>query len=248
MKRTVVVGATGAIGRVVVSRLVEEGHDVLAVARTRTSLEELASEHDHITACPADVTEQAGAVAVLRALGEERIRMLVHGASAPLGGNILETEPETIVRAVEVKVNGLLRLVRVLRDRFERDARIVAIGGNLGFDPVPDSSTAGIANAGQANAIRQLNRILAPSGITCHVVAPGPVLTPRYRVLAEEEARRRGVAVDDVIRRAGEQAPLGRLTRPEEVAWAVCRLADPEAAAAAGSTILLDAGRRTGIP
>lgn len=43
-------------------------------------------------------------------------------------------------------------------------------------------------------------------------------------------------------------SPVGRLTAPEEVAWAVARLAEPEAEVLTGGTLLLDAGRRTAIP
>jgi len=41
---------------------------------------------------------------------------------------------------------------------------------------------------------------------------------------------------------------LGQLTTPEQVAWAVQLLLDPEADALTGSTLMLDAGRRRGLP
>lgn len=247
MSTMIVVGGSGAIGRVVVDRLVHEGHRIMVVARDERGLQETAAGRDAVRTCPADVTSDDVGSQVAGALGEDRVRMLVHMASAPLGGDILDTDPSVVRTSIEVKVNGLLRLVRALRDRFQEGGRIVAIGGNLGFDPVAHASTAGIANAALANVVRQLNRRLSPD-VTCHLVAPGPVDTERYRVIAREEAAQRGIAEGDVVREAGEQAPLGRLTTPEEVAWAVARIADDEAAALAGSTLFLDAGRRTAIP
>lgn len=247
MSRTIVVGGTGAIGRTTVDRLVDEGHRVLVVARDHQRLRETARGREAVATCSADVTSDDVGPTVVEAVGDERVRMLVHMASAPLGGDILDTDPSVIRASIEVKVNGLLRLVRALRDRFEEGARIVAVGGNLGFDPVPHASTAGIANAALANVVRQLNRSLAPE-VTSHLVAPGPVDTDRYRVIAREEAKQRGTTEEEVVRQAGQQAPLGRLTEPKEVAWAIARLGDEEAAALAGSTILLDAGRRTATP
>ena len=49
------VGATGAIGQAVVRRLTGRGLPVLAVARGKADLDELAAASDLITPCPADI-------------------------------------------------------------------------------------------------------------------------------------------------------------------------------------------------
>jgi NAD(P)-dependent dehydrogenase (short-subunit alcohol dehydrogenase family) len=174
--------------------------------------------------------------------------MAIHCAAARVGGGVLDVATSDVLTAVDIKVNGLLRLVRAVQPSLIEGSRIVAIGGNLGFDPIPDAATAGIGSAAQANAVRQLNRALAPAGVTCHTVAPGPVATERWFAIAATEAQRRGVDEAVVRSEAAALSPLGRLTTPEEVAWIVARLADPEAAALAGSTLLVDTGRRTSLP
>lgn len=247
MTWAVVVGATGAIGEVVVRRLVADGHDVLAVGRDPARLEALARQ-EPVTPCRLDLADPDCGEVLRAALAGRRARLLAHLASAPLGGDVLDTPDEVLRAAYEVKVVGLVRLVRALENRFAESARIVAVGGNLGLDPVPHASTAGLANAAQANLVRQLNRRLAPDGVTCHSIAPGPVSTARHRDLLDREATATGRDVDDLLAAASRDAPLGRLTRPEEVAWAVSLLLDDEAAALAGSTLLLDAGRRTAVP
>lgn len=247
---SIVVGATGALGRGIVARLLTEGHHVLAVARSRTDLGALVAAHAPapLRAYAADGADEGFGVAVAGAVGEEQVRLVVHGPAAPTAGGILEAPVGAILDAVDVKVGGLLRLVRGLGPALGPGARVVAVGGSLAYDPQPDAATSGIANAALANAVRQLNRALTPGGVTVHVVAPGPVDTPRLHRLAEAEAARRGVSVDVVLDEARAASPAGHLTRVEEVAWAVARLADPEAAALGGSTLLLDTGRRTAIP
>lgn len=246
--RAVVVGATGALGAAITLRLLDHGLAVLAVSRRRQALEELAATHDSVWTCPTDISADDAVRAIDAALGEGPVRMVVHCAAAPLGGPILDCDPAVLSAAFEVKVSGLLRLVRATRPRLVHGSRVVAVGGNLGFDPTPDASTAGVANAAQANLVRQLNRALAAAGITCHTVAPGPVATERFTRLAEQDAVRRGVPVRDVVAEAAATSPLGRLTTPDEVAWAVALLVADQAAALAGSTLLLDAGRRTALP
>lgn len=245
---TVVAGATGEIGAVVVERLVAEGHTILAVARRPAPLRRLAERFESVLACPVDLTDDGATDTIAQALNRAPVRMAVHMAAAPLGGDILAVPPATVLEAIDVKVNGLLRLVRAVLPTMAAGGRIVAVGGNLAFDPAPTVSTGGIGNAGQANAVRQLSRALGPRGITCHVVAPGPVSTRRWRQMTTDQARQEGVSVEEVRGRAETESPLGRLTTPQEVGWAIARLADPEAAALTGSTLLLDGGRRRGIP
>lgn len=245
---SVIAGATGEIGRTVAARLVDEGHRLLALARREGPLDELATAHPGIRTCAVDLADERAVERIVDLVGTTTVRMVVHMAAAPLGGSILDTPADTVLTAVDVKVNGLLRLVRALQPNLIDGSRIIAVGGNLGFDPVEGVSTAGIANAAQANAVRQLSRALGPRGITCHTVAPGPVATERWRGMTARQADQQGLAVGDVRARAAAESPLGRLTTPDEVAWAIARLADPEAGAMTGSTLLLDGGRRRALP
>lgn len=249
MSLTVLVGATGALGGAIADRLVSEGHHVVAVARDEQRLRALVERHgDRASACPADISRDASVDAIAGAVGERTVRMVVHCGAAPLGQDVLEVDRSEILHAVDVKVGGLLRLVEATRARLGAGSRVVAVGGSLAYDPTPDAPTAGVANAALANLVRQLSRALGPSGVTCHVVAPGPVLTERFLRVAEAEARRTGTTLEETLARTASSAATGTLTTPEQVGWAVARLADPEAAALTGGTLLLDAGRRTSIP
>ncbi len=44
------------------------------------------------------------------------------------------------------------------------------------------------------------------------------------------------------------ESSLHAFTTPEQVAWAVAMLLDPEADALTGSSLMLDSGRRRGLP
>jgi NAD(P)-dependent dehydrogenase (short-subunit alcohol dehydrogenase family) len=251
--RTIIVGAAGALGREISSRLASEGHNLVLTGRNLAALEDLAHQlaEQHpaaaITAIACDVTNDDDVTALAQQVGHTR--MLVYTPAAPTAGGIDQAPIESILAAVDVKVGGLLRLLRTLTPQFEatsnRPAAIV-IGGNLAYDPIPHAATSGIANAAQANAVRQLEHSNTPWRI--HVIAPGPVATQRWEDLAHAEATKRGIDIEQVRTEATAASPLGRLTTPQEVAWAVSMLADPHAAALHGSTLLMDTGRRTAIP
>lgn len=63
----------------------------------------------------------------------------------------------------------------------------------------------------------------------------------------QQVADGRGVGLDVVLAERAAESPLGRFVMPEEVAWAVGVLLDPEAAALHGSTLALDVGARRGL-
>lgn len=242
-----VAGATGAIGSRIVKQLRERGLGIVAIARSADGLEQLAAERSTVVQCPADITTDAAVGAIAAAI-PGTVRMVVNSAAAPMGGTIADVTSSAVVAAIEVKVNGTLRLVRAATDRLTVDSRIVAIGGNLGYDPIPEAATAGVGNAALANAIRQLSHALGPRGVTCHVVAPGPVWTDRLRRLLRDAARSRGVSEEVVVDEFRARSPIGHLVEIGEVVWAVDLLLDPRARALAGGTLLLDAGQRTAIP
>lgn len=120
-----------------------------------------------------DVGADAAVEQIATALDGAPVRMVVHMAAAPLGGAILETPASTVMQAVDVKVNGLLRLVRAVLANLVDGGRVVAVGGNLAFDPVDGLSTAGIANAAQANAVRQLSQAWGPVASAATPSPPG---------------------------------------------------------------------------
>jgi NAD(P)-dependent dehydrogenase (short-subunit alcohol dehydrogenase family) len=241
----VVAGGGGSLGRAVVRRLLDEGRVVLATGRTAAGLAELPDDH-RLERLVHDV--RADATPVVAAVGDRRVEAIVHTAGDALAGSILDVAPEAVRAAIDVKVLGLLALVRGLRSRLVPGSRVIAIGGNLGFDPSPAAATPGLGNAAQAAVVRQLNRALAPDGVTCHTVAPGPVASARFEALVASEAARAGTDRDAARAALVADSPLGRTTTPAEVAWAVSLLLDPEASALAGSTLLLDTGRRTALP
>jgi len=88
--------------------------------------------------------------------------------------------------------------------------------------PAYAASKAGLNALGQS-----LAQALAPHGISVGTVAPGFVETDMAKPYLEGES---GAALR-------EQSPLGRVARPEEVAYAVLFLASPEAAFATGTIV-----------
>ncbi|MEQ9499833.1 MAG: SDR family oxidoreductase [Deltaproteobacteria bacterium] len=244
----VVVGASGAFGAAIVKRLVDEGLEVLAVARDPEKLAALADGFDRVAAVATDILDDASVDVIREAIGDRVVRAVVHGPGVIVAGGILEAPPEAIVKSVDIKVGGLLRVVRAADERFVEGSRIIAIAGHYGLEPSHYAATAGVANAAVFSVVRQLSLAYGPRGVTAHTLAPGPSDTERLRRVAADRAKMQGTTAEAVLDEMRKSSSIGRFTTPEQVAWSVATLLAPEASAMTGSTIMLDSGRRKGLP
>lgn len=246
----VVVGSTGAMGQVIVRRLAAKGLTVVAVARTTDALASLVHSTPGVVACAADIASDSATEAI-RAVCDQLdapVRLVVQGAGVTTAGGVLTAPTEAVVDAVNIKVGGMLRLVRAVDGRLSAGARLVAIGGHYGFEPTAYAATAGVANAALANLVRQLSWAYGPRGVTSHLVAPGPADTERLHRVAKDRAARDGLRAAEVLDQMRAESAIGAFTTPEQIAWAIALLLDPEADALAGGTLFMDAGRRKGLP
>ncbi len=242
----VVVGATGAVGRPVTERLVARGMRVLAVGRGADALAELAAGVPGVRTVEADIGDDAAEAAIREAV-DEPVRMAVFAAGLPIAGSVETVAPSDLARSADIKLGGLLRLVRAVDARLVPGSRIVMFAGTLGLEPKPTSAGPGAINAGVLNLMRQLGEVYGPRGVTTHTLSPGPTDSPRLRALVQRAADERGISFEEQWQSYAANTSLGRLPSVDQLAWAVALLLDPEADVMHGGVLNLDAGGQRGI-
>lgn len=243
----IVVGATGTFGIEIVNQLIDCGLHVLAVGRSVESLASLTEQFADVSICQADISQDS-AIEAIKASINGPVKMVVHGPGVAVAGGILSAATTAMVDAVNIKVGGILRLTRAADQHFTDNGRIVAIGGHYGLEPTEYAASAGVANAALVNVMRQLSLAYGRRGISAHTIAPGPADSDRLRRVAAARADQRGISVDDVLEELLDESSVHQFTTPEQVGWAVCNLLDDRAIGMTGSTIMLDSGRRKGLP
>lgn len=244
----VIVGAGGSLGQAIVADVIAAGVDVIGIARNLSTLEPLADRHGaHFIPVAADLGDDA-AIETIRAATTRSVAMVVHAPGVPVAGGVTVAPTAALVEACNIKVGGFVRLVRAVEPRLRRGSRLVAVGGHYGFEPTAYAATAGVANAALANLVRQMSWAYGEQGITSHLVAPGPADTERLHGIARARAAKEGVGFDEMLDRMRSDSAIGAFTSAESVAWAIALLLDPRADAFAGSTLMLDAGRRHAVP
>ncbi len=246
-KRALVTGGTKGVGRAVVAAFRALGMEVLTTAR---SAGEGLPAGVHFVA--ADITTLEGCARVADAVRERMngVDVIVHvagGSSAPAGGFAALDEA---VWQAELNLN-LFPAVRL--DRALLPAMIEAGAGVIihvtsiqSVLPLPEATTAyASAKAALSTYSKSLSKEVAPHAIRVVRVSPGWIATEAAVDLVGRIAADNGTdaaAADKMLMASIGGIPLGRPSRPQEVADLVTFLASARAAAITGAEFVIDGG------
>ncbi|MFG3073421.1 SDR family NAD(P)-dependent oxidoreductase [Streptomyces sp. NPDC048225] len=239
-RAVVITGGGTGIGRAAAHAFAAEGARVLVVGRRTGVLAETARGHERIRSFSADLSDPGAASAVVTAARDALggIDVLVNNAvtmrSAPLG----RVDPANARDQVATNLLAPLFLTQEALPALESAKGLVinvtTAGNQRGW---PGHSVYGATKAALDFLTRTWALELAARGVRVAGIAPGPVDTP----IAEHA----GLDAEGIARlraRQRERVPLGRVGRPEEVAWWMVALARPEASFATGLVLPVDGG------
>ncbi len=215
----VVTGASSGIGAATVRRLSAEGFEVVAAARRRDRLDELAASVPNVRAATLDVTEAASIAAFAASIDD--LAVLVNNAGGAIGTETIETaDPADWQAMYETNVLGVLRVTQALLPALERGAggHVVVTGSIAGHLVYEGGGGYTAAKHGATALVETLRLELNGRPVRVTEVAPGMVRTEEFSLV-----RYRGdqAAADKVY--AGVDAPLTAEDVADCIAFAVTR-------------------------
>jgi NAD(P)-dependent dehydrogenase (short-subunit alcohol dehydrogenase family) len=233
--------------------LADSGADVRIVARERDDLDRTANEIARrsgrvITSTAADVSTPEGCQAVVEAVGDGPLDVLVNNAGGTTTVPVLELTDDELDAAIAVNLISVMRLCRDLVPVMNDRGRIVNIGSIAAREPHPNTAHYAAAKAGVVAYSKALSVAVGRRGITVNVILPGFTLTPGSEREVAAAAARTGLPTSTVRERInGPRQALRRPGTVEEVAAAVAFLASDAAAGITGTALPVDGGALQGV-
>jgi len=246
-KKALVCGASAGLGYACAQALVQEGVDVLIVARTEAPLQQAATRlralgAGGVMALAADVTTEAGRASIFAAQSD--FDMVVTNAGGPAPGDFRQWDRDTWVRAIEANMLAPIEIIKATIDGMMARGfgRIVNITSSAVKSPVDGLGLSNGARSALTGFVAGLARSTVARGVTINNLLPGTFDTARLAGNFEAAARRAGRSVEQVVADRLAKHPAHRFGQPSELGATCAFLCSVHAGYINGQNVLLDGG------
>jgi len=197
MPSALVTGVSSGIGEAIARALLEAGYEVTGLSRRAPAIAD-----ERFSWRSTDLGDLGQVQEAAQQLSAPDL--FVHAAGYMATGALGELKAEDLAGMHAVHVQAPMVLLNTLAPKMEDGSRIILIGSRT-MSGVAGKSQYAATKSALAGLSRSWAMELAPRGITCNVVAPGPTDTPMM-----VDPRRAGVPP--------VTPPLGALVDPADVA------------------------------
>lgn len=250
-RKALVCGASAGLGFACAQALVEEGVDVVMVARTAQTLADAATRlaalgGGAVAQVVADVTTDPGRAAILDA--HPRFDIVVTNAGGPPPGNFRDWTRDSWLAALDANMLAPIELIRATVDPMMAQGfgRIVNITSSAVKSPLEPLGLSNGARSGLTGFVAGLARSVAAHGVTINNLLPGTFDTARLASNFVAQARREGRPVDAVRNDRIARHPARRFGTPDEFGRTCAFLCSLHAGYINGQNVLLDGGSYPG--
>ncbi|HYN12434.1 MAG TPA: SDR family oxidoreductase [Burkholderiales bacterium] len=235
MSVAVVTGGSAGIGRAVVERLLQSGHEVISV-----DLKPAPAAHPKLHEVKVDLTDvTATAQAAAEIARAYSVTTVIHNAGVIRPALLADLKLEDFNALVNLHLSAAIALTQAALPAMKAAGfgRVVLVSSRsvLGLATRTSYST---TKAGMLGMARTWALELAAHGITVNVVAPGPIRTANFHGIVPEGSPQ--------VERIIQGIPVKRLGEPDDVARAVMFFADRDAGFVTGQVLYVCGGTSVG--
>ena len=241
-KSAVITGGSKGLGEAMAAGLASAGADVLLTSRNEreaaAAAERIASDYGRkAVGVRADAVSADDCQAVAeRAMAEfGKIDILINNAGVNIRGPIDELSYEEFRQVQQINVDGVWLTSRAVVPYMKEAGcgRIINMASTLGVVGLDNRTPYASSKGAVVQMTRALGLELAPFGICCNAICPGPFLTPMNVPIAEQEQTKKFIVGAVALERWGEM---------HEIQGAAIFLASDAASYMIGSLVTVDGG------
>jgi enoyl-[acyl-carrier protein] reductase III len=250
-KTALITGSGRGIGREIAIHFARLGADIIInFFRNRAQAEETASKIRDLGSKAIVVKANIGEIDQIQRLFDKikgefgGMDFLIHNAASGFNRPVMEQRPKGWDWSMNINARSLLFMAQQAARLMEPrgGGAIVSVSSPGSSRVLPDYVSVGASKAALESLTRYLAIELAERQIVVNAVSPGIVLTEalQYFDLIKED--------QDLVQRARDLTPAGRLVVPEDIARVVAFLCSPDAAMIRGQVIVVDGGYTLPVP
>lgn len=177
-----ITGTSSGLGRLLTEKLLARGDTVAATLRNKDRLDDLKAQYgDRLWVAQLDVTETEQMREVIYSAFRElgRIDVVVNNAGYGLFGAAEEVSDTQIKRQIDTNLTGSIQLIRAVLPhlREQGGGRIVQLSSEGGQIAYPNFSLYHTTKWGIEGFVESVAKEVAPFGIDCLIIEPGPTET-----------------------------------------------------------------------
>jgi 3-oxoacyl-[acyl-carrier protein] reductase len=249
-RSAVITGGSKGLGLAMAERFAASGADVAILARDPATLAEAKGKiqsgaKGKVAAISCDVSKAADIRKAYDQIMSEfgKIDIYVNNAGQSIRGPSEELTDEQWQGDLDLKLFAQIRFCRLLFPQMKqrRWGRIISVLNIGAKAPGANSAPTSVSRAAQMAFTKALSMEGAPHNVLVNSLHVGVIVSDQ--IVRRHQREGANVSLDEMIRKAGEGVPMGRMGRAEEFANVACFLASDAASYVTGCAINVDGGR-----
>jgi NAD(P)-dependent dehydrogenase (short-subunit alcohol dehydrogenase family) len=241
-KTAIITGAGSGIGKAVALLLARQGAEVYVLdinaEASGDTVSEIRKEGGQAQSIACDVTSQEAIIDIVSRIPV--VDVLVNSAGVSHIGNVETTSPEDFDRVFAINVKGvyncLYAVIPVMKKKGGAIVNVASVASHVGLaDRFAYSMTKGAVNAMTLSVAKDY----ISYGIRCNAISPARVHTPFVDGFLK---RNYPGQESEMFQKLSKTQPIGRMAKPEEIAYLVLYLCSEEASFITGNDYPIDGG------
>jgi len=243
-KTIIVCGATSGFGKGAATALLNEGANIIAIARTEAPLKQLQQQNPALVATlTGDITTEKTQDEALSMAGNNLYGVLVN-AGGPPSKSAMETQisdwDEAYQQVMRWKIAFTQKIVPILNKN--GIGRLVYVESSSVKQPIENLVLSTAFRMGMTGYIKTLSQELVASGITFNIMAPGFHNTAAVDRIVKKKSEMEKISPQEALEALKNNQPMKKMGNPDYFGSLAAWIFSPYAEYITGQIFTVDGG------
>lgn len=244
----IVGGATSGFGKAIAGALLNEGANIIAVARGEEKLKLQYGFNKHAEIVAGDITQISVIEQLKNIVGNRQLHGMVINAGGPPAKTFLETTPKDWDDAYKNILRWKIDITKTFVPAMIHSGygRVLYIESSSVKQPIENLVLSNSLRLAVVGMVKTISQEIAGTGVTLNILGPGSHNTTAIERLYQKKAEQTGLSIAEVKINAIRQIPVGALGEADDIASIGVWLLSPKSKYVTGQTLIVDGGTNKG--